>query len=420
MQGKGVLCHLTSLPEVSLDGALRFLEWLEANRFDAWQMLPLTPPDEHGSPYASPSAFAAWPELMQLATPKPMPDDEEWLEDWALYAAIKKAHNGRPWFEWPTPLRDRHPQALENYKDAARIHRETQQCFQAAWSILAEEAKARNITLIGDVPIFIAHDSADVWAHRELFQLDTDGMPLHVAGVPPDYFSENGQKWGTVLYDWNAHEHQGWRWWIQRMERMFRLFDVVRIDHFRGFHSNWAVPASDDDARQGSWQDGPKDALLGVLVSLAPSPNHILAEDLGIIPDEVIQLRQRHGLPGMAVMQFGFDGVSEKNPHHPATIQDDQVVYTGTHDNNTTVGWWAELNEVTKRNVQALLEPNETPVEGMMRLALQSAAPLAIFPLQDVLHLDGASRMNTPGTSENNWMWTFEWSDLDGGKKAGP
>lgn len=420
MQGKGVLCHLTSLPEVSLDGALRFLEWLEANRFDAWQMLPLTPPDEHGSPYASPSAFAAWPELMQLATPKPMPDDEEWLEDWALYAAIKKAHNGRPWFEWPTPLRDRHPQALENYKDAARIHRETQQCFQAAWSILAEEAKARNITLIGDVPIFIAHDSADVWAHRELFQLDTDGMPLHVAGVPPDYFSENGQKWGTVLYDWNAHEHQGWRWWIQRMERMFRLFDVVRIDHFRGFHSNWAVPASDDDARQGSWQDGPKDALLGVLVSLAPSPNHILAEDLGIIPDEVIQLRQRHGLPGMAVMQFGFDGVSEKNPHHPATIQDDQVVYTGTHDNNTTVGWWAELNEVTKGNVQALLEPNETPVEGMMRLALQSAAPLAIFPLQDVLQLDGASRMNTPGTSENNWMWTFEWSDLDGGKKAGP
>ena len=420
MQGKGVLCHLTSLPEVSLDGALRFLEWLEANRFDAWQMLPLTPPDEQGSPYASPSAFAAWPELMQLATPKPMPDDEEWLEDWALYAAIKKAHNGRPWFEWPTPLRDRHPQALENYKDAARIHRENQQCFQAAWSILAEEAKARNITLIGDVPIFIAHDSADVWAHRELFQLDADGMPLHVAGVPPDYFSENGQKWGTVLYDWNAHEHQGWRWWIQRMERMFRLFDVVRIDHFRGFHSNWAVPASDDDARQGSWQDGPKDALLGVLVSLAPSPNRILAEDLGIIPDEVIQLRQRHGLPGMAVMQFGFDGVSEKNPHHPATIQDDQVVYTGTHDNNTTVGWWAELNEVTKRNVQALLEPNETPVEGMMRLALQSAAPLAIFPLQDVLHLDGASRMNTPGTSENNWMWTFEWSDLDGGKKAGP
>jgi 4-alpha-glucanotransferase len=420
MQGKGVLCHLTSLPEVSLDGALQFLDWLKANGFDAWQMLPLTPPDKHGSPYASPSAFAAWPKLMQKASFKPIPDAEEWLDDWALYAAIKDDHDGRPWFEWPTPLRDRHPLALENYEDAAQTHREQQQCFDAAWSVLTEEATARNITLIGDVPIFIAHDSADVWAHRELFQLDAAGMPLYVAGVPPDYFSEDGQKWGTVLYDWNAHERQGWRWWIARMKRMYRLFDVVRIDHFRGFHSNWAVPADDDDARRGFWQDGPKDALLRALVPLAPSPGHILAEDLGIIPDEVIELRRRHGLPGMAVMQFGFDGGSEENPHHPSTIHDDQVVYTGTHDNNTTVGWWAELDEGTRRKVRILLKPDETPVEGMMRLALQSAAPLAMFPLQDLLRLDGRSRMNTPGTSENNWAWSFEWSDLEGVKKHGP
>ena len=259
-----------------------------------------------------------------------------------------------------------------------------------------------------------------MWAHRELFQLDAAGMPLYVAGVPPDYFSEDGQKWGTVLYDWNAHERQGWRWWIARMKRMYRLFDVVRIDHFRGFHSNWAVPADDDDARRGFWQDGPKDALLRALVPLAPSPGHILAEDLGIIPDEVIELRRQHGLPGMAVMQFGFDGVSEENPHHPSTIQDDQVVYTGTHDNNTTVGWWAELDEGTRRKVRILLKPDEAPVEGMMRLALQSAAPLAMFPLQDLLRLDGRSRMNTPGTSENNWAWSFEWSDLEGVKKHGP
>lgn len=420
MQGKGVLCHLTSLPEVSLDGALQFLDWLKANGFDAWQMLPLTPPDKHGSPYASPSAFAAWPKLMQKASFKPIPDAEEWLDDWALYAAIKDDHDGRPWFEWPTPLRDRHPLALENYGDAAQTHREQQQCFDAAWSVLTEEAAARNITLIGDVPIFIAHDSADVWAHRELFQLDAAGMPLYVAGVPPDYFSEDGQKWGTVLYDWNAHERQGWRWWIARMKRMYRLFDVVRIDHFRGFHSNWAVPADDDDARRGFWQDGPKDALLRALVPLAPSPGHILAEDLGIIPDEVIELRRQHGLPGMAVMQFGFDGVSEENPHHPSTIQDDQVVYTGTHDNNTTVGWWAELDEGTRRKVRNLLKPDEAPVEGMMRLALQSAAPLAVFPLQDLLRLDGRSRMNTPGTSENNWAWSFDWSDLEGVKKHEP
>ena len=415
-----MLCHLTSLPEVSLDGALQFLDWLKANGFDAWQMLPLTPPDKHGSPYASPSAFAAWPKLMQKASFKPIPDAEEWLDDWALYAAIKDDHDGRPWFEWPTPLRDRHPLALEDYEDAAQTHREQQQCFDAAWSVLAEEAAARNITLIGDVPIFIAHDSADVWAHRELFQLDAAGMPLYVAGVPPDYFSEDGQKWGTVLYDWNAHERQGWRWWIARMKRMYRLFDVVRIDHFRGFHSNWAVPADDDDARRGFWQDGPKDALLRALVPLAPSPGHILAEDLGIIPDEVIELRRQHGLPGMAVMQFGFDGVSEENPHHPSTIHDDQVVYTGTHDNNTTVGWWAELDEGTRRKVRILLKPDEAPVEGMMRLALQSAAPLAMFPLQDLLQLDGRSRMNTPGTSENNWAWSFEWSDLEGVKKHGP
>ena len=415
-----MLCHLTSLPEVSLDGALQFLDWLKANGFDAWQMLPLTPPDKHGSPYASPSAFAAWPKLMQKASFKPIPDAEEWLDDWALYAAIKDDHDGRPWFEWPTPLRDRHPLALEDYEDAAQTHREQQQCFDAAWSVLTEEAAARNITLIGDVPIFIAHDSADVWAHRELFQLDAAGMPLYVAGVPPDYFSEDGQKWGTVLYDWNAHERQGWRWWIARMKRMYRLFDVVRIDHFRGFHSNWAVPADDDDARRGFWQDGPKDALLRALVPLAPSPGHILAEDLGIIPDEVIELRRQHGLPGMAVMQFGFDGVSEENPHHPSTIQDDQVVYTGTHDNNTTVGWWAELDEGTRRKVRILLKPDEAPVEGMMRLALQSAAPLAMFPLQDLLQLDGRSRMNTPGTSENNWAWSFEWSDLEGVKKHGP
>ena len=415
-----MLCHLTSLPEVSLDGALQFLDWLKANGFDAWQMLPLTPPDKHGSPYASPSAFAAWPKLMQKASFKPIPDAEEWLDDWALYAAIKDDHDGRPWFEWPTPLRDRHPLALEDYEDAAQTHREQQQCFDAAWSVLTEEAAARNITLIGDVPIFIAHDSADVWAHRELFQLDAAGMPLYVAGVPPDYFSEDGQKWGTVLYDWNAHERQGWRWWIARMKRMYRLFDVVRIDHFRGFHSNWAVPADDDDARRGFWQDGPKDALLRALVPLAPSPGHILAEDLGIIPDEVIELRRQHGLPGMAVMQFGFDGGSEENPHHPSTIHDDQVVYTGTHDNNTTVGWWAELDEGTRRKVRILLKPDEAPVEGMMRLALQSAAPLAMFPLQDLLQLDGRSRMNTPGTSENNWAWSFEWSDLEGVKKHGP
>lgn len=408
-----MLCHLTSLPEVSLQGALRFVDWLEHHGFNAWQMLPLTPPDKHGSPYASPSAFAAWPQLMQSDEPVSMEEDEDWLDDWALYAAIKEDHDQQPWFTWPAPLRDRNPEALDAYREAAQVHRRDQQCVMAAWRQLATKAKDAGITLVGDIPIFIAHDSADVWAHRALFQLDRDGWPQYVAGVPPDYFSQGGQKWGTVLYDWEAHREQGWSWWIQRMERMFRLFDVVRIDHFRGLHSNWAIPVEDEDARGGFWQDGPGDELLEVLLPLAEGPREILAEDLGIIPDEVIQLRKRHRLCGMAVMQFGFHGETDENPHHPGSIRNDQVVYTGTHDNNTTLGWWKELDEEAKARVHALLHPDEDPVAGMVRLACESEACLAILPLQDLLGLDESARMNTPGTSEKNWRWHCSWTDLE-------
>ena len=415
-----MLCHLTSLPEPSLAGAARFLDWLKDHGFTAWQMLPLTPPDEHGSPYASPSAFAAWPHLMESDAPTNMNEEEDWLDDWALYAAIKEDHDQQPWFDWPAPLRDRHPEALDAYREAAQIHRRHQQRFQAAWKTLAAQAKEAGIALIGDLPIFIAHDSADVWAHRALFQLDQNGSPRHVAGVPPDYFSEGGQKWGTVLYDWEVHRENGWSWWISRMKRMFRLFDVVRIDHFRGFHSNWAVPVEDEDARRGFWQEGPGDELLEVLVPLAAGAERILAEDLGIIPDEVIQLRQRHRLLGMAVLQFGFHGDSEQNPHHPNSIQSDQVVYTGTHDNNTSLGWWEELDGDAKERLRRLLNPDERPVEGMLRIALESDAPLAIIPLQDVLGLDASARMNTPGTSHNNWRWKCSWSDLEQHKRRGP
>lgn len=413
-----MLCHLTSLPDVSLGGALRFVEWLKAEGYNAWQMLPLTPPDEHGSPYASPSAFAAWPSLMQSDETVSMKADEGWLGDWSLYAAIKEDHGNQPWFLWPAPLRNREPEALEAYQQAAQVHRREQERFMAAWRQLAEKAKEAGIALIGDVPIFIAHDSADVWAHRDLFQLDEFGFPKYVAGVPPDYFSEGGQKWGTVLYDWEAHRKAGWSWWIQRMERMFRLFDVVRIDHFRGLHSNWAVPVDDDDARGGFWQEGPGDELLEVLLPLAQGQERILAEDLGIIPQEVVELRRRHRLPGMAVMHFGFHGDPRENPHHPHTIEKDQVVYTGTHDNNTTLGWWNELDMEAKAHLQSLLKPDEGPVEGMIRLARECKARLAIFPLQDLLSLGASSRMNTPGTSSNNWLWKCSWSDLEGPRKA--
>ena len=411
MDGKGVLCHLTSLPNPSLDDALRFLKWLPTQGYNAWQMLPLTPPDEHGSPYASPTAFATWPALMRGTEPEPMPDDDYWLEDWALYAAIKEAHGHQPWFDWPPPLRDRHPEALEAFRDQANHHILEQRLVQNAWDRLVHSARELGVSLVGDVPMFISHDSADVWAHRELFQLNPEGMPDVVAGVPPDYFSEGGQKWGTVLYDWNAHREEDWRWWKERMKRMLRLFDVVRIDHFRGIHSNWAVPVEDDDARNGWWQDGPADDLLKAIEEVVVDAGQILAEDLGIVPEEVVNLRRRFNLPGMAVLHFGFGGEAN-NPHHPHAIQPDQVVYTGTHDNDTTMGWWTELDRETKARVCALLADDESPHEGLIRMAVESAARMVVLPLQDVLGLDGSARMNTPGTHDGNWRWSFDWSDL--------
>ena len=411
MKGKGVLCHLTSLPNPSLNDALRFLRWLHDHGYNAWQMLPITPPDEHGSPYASPTAFATWPELMRGDSAEPMGEDDYWLEDWGLYAAIKEAHEHRPWYRWPEPLRDRHPEAMEAYRDRAKHHVHEQRLVQHAWGRLTVAADELGVSLIGDVPMFVSHDSADVWAHRQLFQLNAEGMPDVVAGVPPDYFSEGGQKWGTGLYDWTAHRKEGWRWWKERMRRMLRLFDVGRFDHFRGIHSNWAVPVEDDDARNGRWQDGPADELLNALREVATRPDQILAEDLGIVPPEVVEMRRRFDLSGMAVLHFGFGGEAN-NPHHPSAIGSDQVVYTGTHDNDTTLGWWETLDRKTKARVCELLNDEESPHEGLIRMALESRGPMAVIPLQDVLGLDGSARMNTPGTHTGNWKWSFAWSDL--------
>lgn len=356
---------------------------------------------------------------MMAEAPAPMNEDTYWLEDWALYAAIKEDQEGKPWFAWPAPLRDRDPAALAEYRERANQHVRQQQRFQAAWRELQQTASQESVALIGDLPIFIAHDSADVWTHRHLFQLNDDGMAEVVAGVPPDYFSEGGQKWGTVLYRWDAHRAEGWRWWKERMKRMLRLFDIVRIDHFRAVHSNWAIPIEDEDARHGWWQEGPAGELLEALVETSGKSGRLLAEDLGIIPEDVVALRRRFNLPGMAVLQFGFDG-SPTNPHHPANIQADQVVYTGTHDNNTTKGWWDDLEDETQQRVSRLLKPGEPPTEGLMRLARESRASMAIHPLQDVLGLGEEARMNTPGTFEGNWAWGFAWSDLPGGKNGLP
>ena len=411
-KGRGVLCHITSLPSGDISSGPRFVDWLSKEGFDVWQILPLTPPDRFGSPYASPSAFAGWPRLNHEKGIGDLSEEGYWLEDWALYSAIKNSQNGLPWYEWPVELRDRYPEAMTSWRKQISVHIEDQEQFQSSWNQLKDYANSNNIQIIGDCPIFVSHDSADVWAHRELFLLDENGLPEYVAGVPPDYFSEDGQRWGTVLYDWSAHEKENWTWWKERIKRMLRLYDNVRIDHFRGFHSSWAIPRDDEHARNGFWQDGPKDKLLEALLECTTAPNQIIAEDLGIIPQEVINLRKRYQLHGMAVLQFGFEGDVNKNPHHPRNIASDQVVYTGTHDNDTTIGWYNEASTEVKSNLSNMAQEGEKPLQTMLRLAQSTNADTCIIPIQDLLELDSESRMNAPGTIEGNWQWRFDWTDL--------
>ena len=408
----GILCHLTSLPISKLSQGYRFIDWLQQNGFSYWQMLPLTPPDRYRSPYASPSAFAGWTDLTDSDETHPMNDDAYWLNDWALFCAIKEHQGGAPWYEWPQPLKNREEEALKEFENKLEPYIRNQQVFEDEWRKLREYANTNGIKIIGDVPIFISHDSADVWAHRDLFQLDEDGYPRYIAGVPPDYFSETGQVWETVLYDWEAHEREQWRWWEERMRRMFRMYDTVRIDHFRGFYSNWAIPFPEQVATNGHWQEGPRDNLLNHIMSLVSSPDQIIAEDLGIIPNEVIELRQRHNLRGMSVLQFGFTGDISSNPHHPHNILHDQIVYTGTHDNNTVRGWFASATEEEKANVRSLVESGECISETLIRLAQTSNSPISIIPLQDYLDLGEDARMNIPGQKGNNWSWRFAWPDL--------
>ena len=410
---KGVLCHLTSLPNQNLEDAKKFIAILSENNVNAWQMLPITPPDNHNSPYASSSAFAGWDELITSNNQLSAKEDSYWIDDWALFCSIKSHFNDIPWTKWPIELRDRHPDALAEWREKAEYKSKilNQNKFQAGWDELHNFANKKNVSLIGDVPIFVAHDSADVWAHRHLFQLEDDGNPSLVSGVPPDYFSEDGQKWGTVLYQWDAHENENYKWWKERISRMLNLFDVIRIDHFRGFHSAWAIPIEDEHARNGFWQEGPGQKIIEEIIETAGSSNRIVAEDLGIIPQEVIELREKNKLKGMAILQFGFEGDLSKNPHFPKNIKQDLVVYTGTHDNDTTKGWLENLDQSSFSRIKNIADTEEIDVDTIIKLALSSNSELVIIPLQDILKLDSESRMNTPGTIENNWKWKFLWNN---------
>ena len=304
-------------------------------------------------------------------------------------------------------------EALAGLADRVERLRFDQWVFAVQWARLREHAVDRGVLLFGDLPIFVSLDSADVWASRELFELDDDGRPITVSGCPPDYFAADGQRWDNPHYDWAAMAEDDFAWWRGRIARQRELFDLVRIDHFRGFEAAWHVPADAATARHGEWVPGPGADIMAVLVETA-GPGTLVAEDLGLITPAVEELRTRFDLPGMTVLQFAFDGDAD-NQYLPAHHEQRSVVYTGTHDNDTTLGWWQQLDEQTRDQVRSCLpEPDEEMPWALVRLALGSRARLAVVPAQDLLGLGSESRMNTPGTAEGNWTWRAPAGAFDG------
>ncbi|HEX4826475.1 MAG TPA: 4-alpha-glucanotransferase [Candidatus Polarisedimenticolaceae bacterium] len=413
----GVLVHPTSLAKG--DGSLAepvrsFLAWAQEAGAGVWQVLPLGPPGPGGSPYNTLSAFAGDPgwfgDQASVDAERLAAFEREhafWLDDWSLFAALKERHPGVPWMAWPAEIRRREPAALDAARgelgDAIARHRRLQYVFFAQWRALREEAKGRGIAILGDVPIYMAQDSADVWAHQDLFMLDAEGAPLRVAGVPPDYFSSTGQLWGNPLYRWDRARETGYAWWIARLRHGLALHDALRLDHFRGFAGYWSVPASAKTAADGAWETGPGLSLFeAARAALGSMP--FVAEDLGVITEDVVELRRALGLPGMRVLQFGFDDPASE--HAPHRLVKDTVVYTGTHDNDTARGWLMAQDERARRRVLDYVGGTADEIAWtLVRVAMTSVADLAIVPLQDLLGLESAARMNTPGIVDGNWRW---------------
>jgi 4-alpha-glucanotransferase len=470
----GILLHPTSLPSPGGIGdmgpeAFRFVQWLANAGMKIWQLLPLGPTGYGDSPYQCFSAFAgnpllihlpeqaradvghdvapelahvcdfgavipakrrlldAWLDSMPLddAVQRFVREQDSWLPDYALFMALKDAHEGAAWTSWERGAARREPASLRTWRETLRpaIERcyKEQYVFFEQFRALRAACAAHHIQLMGDVPIYVAHDSADVWAHRALFTLHDDGTLLVQAGVPPDYFSETGQLWGNPLYDWEAMSNEGYYWWIARMRASLAMFDVVRLDHFRGFDAFWEVPAADTTAVNGRWVPGPGAALFTALTAaLGPMP--IVAENLGLITPEVEALRAQFGYPGMAILQFAFnDPASEFIPHRHVR---ELVVYTGTHDNDTTVGWWhsSGIGDSTrtpedvaqeKAFARTYLDTDGHDIHwALMRAAFASVANTALVPLQDVLGLGSDTRMNLPGRQAGNWSFRFTWDQL--------
>jgi len=472
-RASGILLHPTSLPGPYGIGELgpsayHWVDWLAASGCKLWQVLPLGPTGYGDSPYQCFSAFAgnpylistdsllelglleqadltnmpAWdsrrvdfgemyhwkPALLEKAfsrfsaDPPPVRaefdsfrlEQANWLDDFALFMAIKEAHGGGPWGDWPSALRLREPTALQEARtslaDEVLRFAFYQFLFFRQWSALKAYANQHNIKIIGDIPLFVAYDSADAWAHPDLFYFDEAGQPTVVAGVPPDYFSPTGQLWGNPLYRWEVHKAGGYRWWLERIRATLKLVDIVRIDHFRGFAGYWEIPAGNTTAEAGRWVPGPGADFFNVVQeNLGSLP--ILAEDLGFITPDVIALRDQFGLPGMKILQFAFTGPD--NPFLPHSYPRNCVVYTGTHDNDTSRGWHETAPKEEKHLAHRYLGTSGRHFPwDLIRAAWSSVAVFAIAPFQDFLELGTEARMNYPSRLGSNWEWRFEVDDL--------
>lgn len=474
----GVLLHITSLPSYGGVGdfgpaAYAFVDFLEQAKQRLWQVLPLNPTGYGSSPYSALSAFAGNPILISLenlvdegwlasdrvlglrghngpadyeaafSLKLPLieeaaanfldhaPDDQRarfqsflnanisWLPEYAAFSVLRRAYNYASWHEWPPEFARRSPDPLSTFRnDRARdlaIEQVIQFFFDQQWCALKSYANERRVQIMGDVAIFVSYDSADVWTHPEMFELDENLRPIRVSGVPPDYFSATGQRWGNPLYKWGLLAERGFDWWVARIRRSLTLYDVIRLDHFRGFEAFWSIPAEEDTAVNGQWVKAPGHELFQRLQEVFGAHLPFVAEDLGLITPEVDELREHFEMPGMRILQFGF---SDRGAHLylPHRYVPNTVVYTGTHDNNTTLGWWRDDCSAQEReHVQTYLQKIEHEGEivwAMMRAAARSVANLCVFPMQDVLHLGSEARMNTPSAGEGNWTWRYGFDSI--------
>ena len=480
----GILVHPTSFPSPYGIGdfgesAYEFIDFLAASGQHLWQILPMVPVTTFGnSPYQGYSAFAGEPMLISLSLlqkngllapqdlynvpdfdpvhvdyervrkykypllskahdnflksrdPQLLDDYEAfcsknayWLDDYCLFMAILEKQDGAPWTSWPEGLRNldenEKPALTLKLSHTVSLHKFMQFIFNYQWTALKKYANDKGIAIVGDIPLFVSPEGADVWSDRELFEVDEKGYPSAVAGVPPDYFSATGQKWGNPLYDWEVHRETGYSWWVSRVRHELEHVDYLRIDHFRGLEAYWKVPVEAETAIEGQWEKGPGIELFRAIHDALGEDLPIFAEDLGIITPEVEKLRDGLGFPGMRILQFAFEGGDSTFLPHRFNTQN-CICYTGTHDNNTSAGWYAEANEYCRDRVRRYMNTDASSISwDFIRTAMGTIANYCIFPLQDVLKLGSEARMNRPGVAEGNWSWRYRGGDLNDGMAQG-